>query len=133
MPDMDGIELCKRVRAASSLPIILLSVREDVESKIGALDAGADDYVTKPFSIEELLARVRTGLRRLESMRNLASQPHREETMLQVGDFNVDLLKRQVSIQDREAKLTPKEYDLLLFLVRNADRVLTHSIIINSI
>jgi two-component system, OmpR family, KDP operon response regulator KdpE len=133
MPDMDGIELCKRVRAASALPIILLSVRDDIESKIHALDAGADDYVTKPFSIEELLARVRTALRRLESIRALTSQPHQEETMLRVGDFNIDLLKRQVSIQDRETKLTPKEYDLLLFLVRNADRVLTHSVIINSI
>ncbi|WP_213803633.1 response regulator [Granulicella sp. dw_53] len=75
MPDMDGIELCKRVRTVSVLPIILLSMREDVESKIRALDAGADDYVTKPFSIEELLARVRTALRRLESIRTLASQP----------------------------------------------------------
>lgn len=133
MPDMDGIQLCKRVRAVSALPIILLSVREDVESKIRALDAGADDYVTKPFSIDELLARIRTALRRLELVRQLASQAALHEGVLIVGDFKVDTLKRQVTIQARDIKLTPKEYDLLLFFLRNADRVLTHSVIINSI
>ena len=133
MPEMDGIELCKRIRSASALPIILLSVRDAVDMKIRALDAGADDYVTKPFNIEELLARVRTALRRLELVRSLASQPINDESVLDVGDFKVDLLKRHVTIQDREVKLTPKEYDLLLFLLRNADRVLTHAIIIQSI
>lgn len=133
MPEMDGIELCKRIRTASALPIILLSVRDAVDMKIRALDAGADDYVTKPFSIEELLARVRTALRRLELVRSLSSQPINDESVLEVGDFKVDLLKRHVTIQNREIKLTPKEYDLLLFLLRNADRVLTHSIIIQSI
>jgi two-component system KDP operon response regulator KdpE len=133
MPEMDGVALCKRIRTASALPIILLSVREDVDSKIRALDAGADDYVTKPFSIEELLARVRTALRRLELVRNMASQPAENESLLHVGDFKVELLKRHVTIQEREIKLTPKEYDLLLFLLRNADRVLTHSIVIRSI
>lgn len=133
MPDMDGIQLCKRVRVVSALPIILLSVREDVESKIRALDAGADDYVTKPFSIDELLARVRTSFRRLELVRHLASQPDPNEEALVVGDFKINVLKRQVTIQDRDIRLTPKEYDLLLFFLRNADRVLTHSVIITSI
>ena len=109
MPDMDGIQLCKRVRAVSALPIILLSVREDVESKIRALDAGADDYVTKPFSIDELLARIRTALRRLELVRQLASQAALHEGVLIVGDFKVDTLKRQVTIQARDIKLTPRE------------------------
>jgi two-component system KDP operon response regulator KdpE len=133
MPEMDGIELCKRIRSASTLPIILLSVRDAVEMKIRALDAGADDYVTKPFSIEELLARVRTALRRLELLRSSGAQPTDGELVLEAGDFKVDLLKRHVTIQNREIKLTPKEYDLLLFLLRNADRVLTHAIIIQSI
>ena len=133
MPDMDGIELCRRVRAASNLPIILLSVQENVESKIRALDAGADDYVTKPFSIDELLARVRTALRRLELVRSLTSSIPANEEILHVGDFTINILNRQVTIQERDVRLTPKEYDLLLFFLRNADRVLTHSAIITSI
>lgn len=133
MPGMDGIELCRRVRAASNLPIILLSVQENVESKIRALDAGADDYVTKPFSIDELLARVRTALRRLELVRSLTSSLPANEEILHVGDFTINILNRQVTIQERDVRLTPKEYDLLLFFLRNADRVLTHSAIITSI
>jgi two-component system KDP operon response regulator KdpE len=133
MPDIDGIELCQRVRSASSLPIILLSVRGDVDSKIKALDAGADDYVTKPFSIDELFARVRTALRRLDLVRSVASKAGTNDTQLQVGDFTVNTLNRQVIVRGEEIRLTPREYELLLFFLRNADRVLTHSAVIKSI
>ncbi|HEY2470185.1 MAG TPA: response regulator transcription factor [Terracidiphilus sp.] len=133
MPDIDGIELCQRVRSASSLPIILLSVRGDVDSKIKALDAGADDYVTKPFSIDELFARVRTALRRLDLVRSAASQTGTNDTQLQVGDFTLNTLNRQVTVRGEEIRLTPREYELLLFFLRNADRVLTHSAVIKSI
>jgi two-component system, OmpR family, KDP operon response regulator KdpE len=108
-------------------------LQENVESKIRALDAGADDYVTKPFSIDELLARVRTALRRLELVRSLTSSIPANEEILHVGDFTINILNRQVTIQERDVRLTPKEYDLLLFFLRNADRVLTHSAIITSI
>jgi two-component system, OmpR family, KDP operon response regulator KdpE len=133
MPDIDGIEFCRRVRSASSLPIILLSVRGDVDSKIRALDAGADDYVTKPFSIDELFARVRTALRRLDLVRSSASGNDAGNTLLQAGDFTINTLRRQVTIRGEEVRLTPREYDLLLFFLRNADRVLTHSAVIKSI
>jgi two-component system, OmpR family, KDP operon response regulator KdpE len=133
MPDIDGIELCRRVRSASSLPIILLSVQSDDDSKIRALDAGADDYVTKPFSIDELFARVRTALRRLDLVRSFASANGGSDTLLQVGDFVVNTLSRQVTIREKEVRLTPREYELLLFFLRNADRVMTHSAVIKSI
>ena len=132
MPEMDGIELCRRVRAFSTIPIILLSVQEDTSSKIAALDAGADDYVTKPFSIDELLARVRTALRRLDLIRDLTT-PAVDQKMLDIGDFSVNLLNRQVMIRDVEVRLTPREYELLVFFLRNADRVLTHSFVIKSV
>jgi two-component system, OmpR family, KDP operon response regulator KdpE len=133
MPEMDGVELCRRLRSRSALPIILLSVRGDDESKIQALDAGADDYVTKPFSIDELLARVRAALRRLASVRSLAAQSNSNADILRVGDFAVNTLTRLVTVRDREVHLTPKEYDLLLFFLRNADRVLTNSAVIHAI
>jgi two-component system KDP operon response regulator KdpE len=133
MPDMDGIEICRQIRSQSSIPIILLSVRDDTESKIRALDAGADDYVTKPFSIDELLARVRTALRRLELVRRLTAQSPPGEEILRVGEFTVNTLNRQVTVQGREVRLTPREFELLLFFLRNADRVITHSAIIKSI
>lgn len=132
MPDMDGIELCKRVREFSSIPIILLSVQEDTASKINALDAGADDYVTKPFSIDELLARVRTALRRLNMIQTLAT-PTLADKVMTTGDFTVNTLTRQVIVRHSEVRLTPREYQLLLFLLRNADRVLTHSFVIKSV
>lgn len=132
MPDMNGIELCKRVREFSSIPIILLSVQEDTASKINALDAGADDYVTKPFSIDELLARVRTALRRLNVIQTLAT-PALAEKIMTIGDFTVNTLTRRVIVRCSEVRLTPREYQLLLFFLRNADRVMTHSFVINSV
>lgn len=122
MPNLDGLELCHRLRAISPLPIIVLSVRGEEKNKVEALDAGADDYVTKPFGMDELLARVRAQLRR-------ATATHAGETstaILEVGDFRVDLNARSVFVRASEVHLTPKEYELLVHFVRHAGKVLTH-------
>jgi two-component system KDP operon response regulator KdpE len=133
MPDMNGIELCQRIREVSLIPIILLSVQDDIATKIGALDAGADDYVTKPFSIDELLARVRTALRRLDTRRTRAISTVAPKNMMSIGDFTVDTSTRQVTVGCNEVRLTPREYELLLFFLRNVDRVLTHAFVITSV
>jgi two-component system, OmpR family, KDP operon response regulator KdpE len=119
MPNMDGLELCLRVRSKTQIPIIVLSVRGEERTKVKALDAGADDYVTKPFGIEELLARVRAHLRRVQ----------REESELdpiEAGDFKIDPGARSVLVKDRPVHLTPKEFDLLVYLARHAGKVVTH-------
>ncbi len=121
MPNMGGLELCRRIRSKSAIPIIVLSVRGEEKPKVEALDSGADDYVTKPFNINELVARVRAGLRR-------ASRPEQEENAsnIEAGDFHIDLLTRIVTVRDREVRLTPKEFDLLSYLAKNPGRVITH-------
>ena len=106
---LDGVELCRRVRAVSQVPILVLSVRDQERQKIEALDAGADDYVTKPFSMNELVARVRANLRR-------TPKPEEPARVVEVGDFRIDLATRSVLVARRELKLTPKEFDLLLYL-----------------
>ncbi len=128
MPNMDGIELCRRIRTRSAVPIIVLSVRGEEKPKVEALDAGADDYVTKPFNMNELTARVRAGLRR-------AGQSAVEEnvTAIEAGDFRIDLLTRVVTVAGREVKLTPKEFDLLCHLARNPGRVLTHHALLGAV
>lgn len=118
MPNMDGVQLCKRVRAVSQVPIIVLSVRGQERSKIEALDAGADDYITKPFSMGELQARVRAALRR--------SPKSKTRESLVLGDFQIDLASRQVKVRGAEVKLTPKEFDLLTYLAEHPHRVVTH-------
>lgn len=120
MPNMDGLELCRKVRTESRIPIIVLSVKGEETIKIEALDAGADDYVTKPFSVNELLARVRAALRR-SSASEQAETPE-----IDVGDFHINIPQRLVRVKKQEVHLTPKEFDLLVFLARNPDRVLTH-------
>ena len=119
MPRVNGVELCRRVRAVSQVPILVLSVRDQERQKIEALDAGADDYITKPFSMNELLARVRANLRRT---------PKSEEVndIVEVGDFRIDLATRTVFVSGRELKLTPKEFDLLLYLSQHPYRVVPH-------
>src|SRR5712675_912587 len=103
MPNMDGLELCRRIRSESHIPIIVLSVKGEETIKVEALDAGADDYITKPFSVNELLARVRATLRR-------ASTAQQQETpVVEVGDFRIDVPGRMVQVKDREVRLTPKE------------------------
>jgi two-component system, OmpR family, KDP operon response regulator KdpE len=120
MPIMDGLELCRRVRTQSRIPIIVLSVKGEEAIKIQALDAGADDYVTKPFSINELLARVRAALRR-------TSTPEQLETpIIDLGDFHIDIPARRVEVRHREVHLTPKEFDVLVYLARHPDKVVTH-------
>jgi two-component system KDP operon response regulator KdpE len=121
MPNMDGLALCRHVRAKSELPIIVLSVRGEERTKVEALDAGADDYVTKPFSVNELLARVRAALRRAAAAR----KPQSEE-VIAIGDFRIDLGARSVHVKGREARLTPKEFELLLYFARHPGKVITH-------
>ena len=121
MPNMDGLALCRYVRAKSEMPIIVLSVRGEERTKVEALDAGADDYVTKPFSINELLARIRAALRRAAAVK----KPSQGEP-IQIGDFRIDVEAHSVQVKDREVKLTPKEFDLLVYLARHAGKVITH-------
>jgi two-component system, OmpR family, KDP operon response regulator KdpE len=120
MPNMDGLELCRRVRMESRTPIIVLSVKGEETIKVEALDAGADDYITKPFSVNELLARVRAALRR-------GSTPEQAESpLIEVGDFRIDISARTVGVRNREVRLTPKEFDLLVYLARHAGKVISH-------
>jgi two-component system KDP operon response regulator KdpE len=120
LPDMDGLEVIRRVRTWSAVPIIVLSARGQERDKIGALDAGADDYVSKPFSAGELLARLRVALR------HAAGASHPDDAPFKVGDLHVDLLRRQVLVAGKEVRLTPIEYKLLTTLVRHAGKVVTH-------
>ena len=128
MPGMDGIELTREIRERSPVPIIVLSVRSQDASKVAALDEGADDYITKPFSIQELLARVR-----VQSRRVAAQAEDQPESSVELGDFRIDLERHQVSVRGVEVHLTPKEFDLLLYFARNADRVLTHKTLLRAI
>ena len=125
MPHMDGVELCKRIRAMSQVPIIVLSVKGEERTKVEALDSGADDYVTKPFGIEELLARVRAALRRGGGETEMAS--------FDAGDFRIDLDARRVHIGGNEVRLTPKEFDLFVYLARHPNRVLTHRTLLEAV
>jgi two-component system KDP operon response regulator KdpE len=122
MPNVDGLELCRRLRAISQVPIIVLSAKGEETTKVEALDLGADDFVTKPFGIDELLARVRASLRRASTQ--LRSEP--EPAVLESGDFHVDLESRKVNVRGAEVHLTPKEFDLLVYFVKHAGKVLTH-------
>jgi two-component system KDP operon response regulator KdpE len=119
MPEMSGLEVCQRIREFTSIPIIVLSAKGSESDKVAALDAGADDYVTKPFGMNELLARVRAVLRR--SPTSDADSP-----VLTVGDVFIDSGERRVVIAGKEVKLTPKEFDVLKYLVSNAGKVVTH-------
>jgi two-component system KDP operon response regulator KdpE len=123
MPTISGVELCRRLRAVSQVPIIVLSVKGEEKTKVEALDAGADDYITKPFGIAELLARIRAALRRVPE-----TQPsgRSDETVLKAGDFNIDLEAHSVRVKDQEVHLTPKEFDLLVHMMRHQGKVLTH-------
>ncbi len=124
MPGMSGVEVCRAIRARGATPILVLSVREHERSKIEALDAGADDYVTKPFSIQELLARVRAHLRRA---------PERAAAAIEVGDFVVDELAHTITVQGKPLHLTPKEFDLLVCMARHAGKVMTHRALLGAV
>lgn len=120
LPDMDGLDVTRRLREWSAVPIIVVSARGKEQDKVVALDAGADDYLTKPFGVGELLARVRVALR------HAAASKETGEPEFRVGDLHVDLMRRQVSVAGRPVRLTPNEYKLLATLARNAGRVMTH-------
>ncbi|HEX5601803.1 MAG TPA: response regulator transcription factor [Pyrinomonadaceae bacterium] len=122
MPNVDGLELCRRLRAVSTVPIIVLSAKGEEKTKVEALDLGADDFVTKPFGIDELLARVRASLRRAKApASNEATQ-----TTLDSGDFHVDLETREITVRGKSIHLTPKEFDLLVYFIKHSGKVLTH-------
>jgi two-component system KDP operon response regulator KdpE len=127
LPDLEGAEVCRRVRAHTKAPIVILSARSGEAEKVAALDIGADDYVTKPFGPEELLARIRVALRRVFE----AETPEVER--VEVGDITIDFARHRVVRADEEIRLTPKEFELLALLARNADRVLTHRAILKAI
>jgi two-component system KDP operon response regulator KdpE len=126
MPRMDGIGLTRAIRQIGDTPIIVLSVREQETMKVAALDEGADDYVTKPFSMQELLARVRAQLRKS------ARQPQ-EATQISVGDFEIDTEQHSVRVRQQEVHLTPKEFSLLLVFARHPSRVLTHRTLLKAV
>ncbi len=127
MPVMDGVQLCRTVRAVSQVPILVLSVRDKEQQKVEALDAGADDYVTKPFGMNELLARVRAHLRRLPKL------GEGETEVIEIGDFRIDLATRTVTVAGKDLKLTPKEFDLLLFFASRPHRVVPHRAILAAV
>jgi two-component system, OmpR family, KDP operon response regulator KdpE len=126
MPHMDGLELCKRIRAVSNVPIIVLSVKGEERTKVEALDLGVDDYVTKPFGIDELLARVRAALRR-------ATGTAADVPSFDVGDFRVDLEGRRVHVRGGEVRLTPKEFDLFVYFARHPNKVITHRTLLEAV
>jgi len=126
LPDMDGVQVATELRSWSRVPIVVLSSRGDEAGKVKALDLGADDYVTKPFGTEELLARMRAALRH-------QLQVHGERPVFHVGDLSVDLVRRIVKVRDQEVKLSPKEYELLRLLVQHAGKVLTHRFLLGEL
>jgi two-component system KDP operon response regulator KdpE len=126
MPHMDGVELCRRIReVSSSVPIIVLSVKGEERTKVEALDSGADDYVTKPFGMDELMARVRVALRR--------RSPSDEVASFDVGDFRIDMDARRVHTRGQEVRLTPKEFDLFVYMARHPNRVLSHAALLEAV
>jgi two-component system KDP operon response regulator KdpE len=126
LPDMDGLELIPTIRAISQVPIIVLSIRSDERGKVEALDRGADDYVTKPFGMAELVARIRTALRH-------RYQAQGEMPLFASGDLAVDLVRRHVRVRGEEVRLSPKEYEILKLLVSHAGKVLTHRQILRAV
>ena len=127
MPNMDGLELSRRIRSKLDVPIIVLSVRGEERTKVQALDAGVDDYVTKPFGMEELLARVRANLRRMPAPGSEAP------AVIEAGDFRIDAAAHKVTVRGREVHLTPKEFELLTYLARNPNKVVTHRVLLAAV
>ena len=127
MPRMDGLQLCRAIRAESRIPIIVLSVKGEEAIKVESLDAGADDYITKPFNVNELLARVRAALRRA------ATPVEPEAALIEAGDFRIDIPGRKVELNAKEIHLTPKEFDLLVYLARHPGRVITHHALLTAV
>ncbi len=127
MPLMNGLELCRKIRKSSDVPIIILSVKGEEKTKVEALDAGADDYITKPFGIDELLARVRATLRRVPKGKE------KIETKTEIGDFVLNLETHQIFVKNQEIHLTPKEFELLAYLIKNHGKVITHRTLLTAV
>jgi two-component system KDP operon response regulator KdpE len=127
LPTLDGLEVCRQVREWSQVPIIVLTVRDAEEIKVQALDLGADDYLTKPFGTDELLARIRVALR------HAAQSTALDQPLLRFGDLSIDLAQRRVIVRDQEVHLTPKEYELLKTLAAQAGKVLTHRMLLRAV
>lgn len=125
LPDIDGMEVLRRLREWSKTPVIMLSVRDADRDKIGALDSGADDYLTKPFSIDELMARIRVAQRH--------AQPELENHIFTLGDLQVDMARRHVTVHNQPVKLTPTEYALLRLMIQHQGKVLTHKQILREV
>jgi len=121
LPDIDGLEVCRRIRNVSDVPIIMITAKDDIQDAVEGLNAGADDYVTKPFAVEELLARINAVLRRVKS--NITQTP---TDKIKLGNLLIDLAQRQVIINGQAAHLTPTEFKLLTYLANNADKVVPH-------
>jgi two-component system KDP operon response regulator KdpE len=128
LPDIDGIEICRRLREWSTTPIIVLTVEDAEDSKVTALDAGADDYVTKPFSMPELLARVRVALRH-----HAAAGDTGDDAVLEIGDLRIDVARHEVTVAGTRVDLTPKEFDFLALLAQHPGRVHTHRTILQAV
>jgi len=128
LPDLDGVEVCRRLREWSRLPVVVLSAHGEEEVKVRALDEGADDYVTKPFSAPELLARMRSAMRRASSDSSATTEP-----VIHAGEVEIDLARRMVLRNDQEVHLTPTEYDLLRVLAKEIGRVITHGHLLRSV
>ncbi len=126
MPGLTGLDVCRRIREFSAVPIIVLSAKGSESDKVAALDLGADDYITKPFSMDELLARVRAVLRRLAA-------GEADTRLLTVGDVTIDVDERRVVVAEKEIKLTPKEFEVLKYLVSNAGKVVTHRALLQAV
>jgi two-component system KDP operon response regulator KdpE len=124
MPNIDGLELTRRLRTKSDVPIVILSVRNEEKTIVAALDLGADDYVAKPFGTDELLARIRSALRRV---------PEKAPDKIEAGDFSIDIGAHSAVVRGEHLKLTPKEFDLLVCFLRNSGRVLTHSFLLKKV
>jgi two-component system, OmpR family, KDP operon response regulator KdpE len=127
LPGINGLEVCRQVRTVSNVPILVLSVKDTEHDKVEALDLGADDYVAKPFGIEEVLARIRVALR------HIAQAPTGTEPRFQVGSLSVDLAQRRVSVQGNEVSLTPTEYDLLKVFITHRGKLLTRQMLLNAV
>lgn len=125
LPDMDGLQVCEELRQWTQVPIIILSVRDSEREKVKALDKGADDYLTKPFGIEELLARIRVALKHSDQAKGV------RETVISAGSLIIDLGRHIITLAGKEVKLTATEFKLMAYLANNADRVLTHQAILN--
>lgn len=130
LPDMDGVEVIKKIRSWSVTPIIVISARSDDKDKIQALDAGADDYLTKPFSVDELLARLRSTLRRILYLESIGTM---EEAVFHNGDLTIDYTSATVKLGDEELHLMPMEYSILCLLAKNVGKVLTHKYILDKV